>query len=148
MPKRNPRRSSQEWLQLITECRQSGLTDHMWCEQNKIPLSSFYNAVSKLRKESCSVPDSVCSYAAGSYTLDLTSSQDVVRVEICDSEKIPVFPASGTPQPVLSASSDAAYLDNSHTIELNIGASILRISNSADIQLLTSLIQILRRSPC
>ena len=37
------RRSQDEWLQLIQECRSSGLTDHTWCEQHGILVSSFYN---------------------------------------------------------------------------------------------------------
>ncbi|RGQ60435.1 IS66 family insertion sequence hypothetical protein, partial [Enterocloster bolteae] len=34
MAKYNPRRSGSEWLQLITECRQSGMPDNVWCEQH------------------------------------------------------------------------------------------------------------------
>lgn len=42
------RRSQDEWLQLIQECRSSGLTDRTWCEQHGILVSSFYNAVKRL----------------------------------------------------------------------------------------------------
>lgn len=44
-------RSQEEWLQLIQECRSSGLTDRTWCEQHGIMVSSFYNAVKRLRKK-------------------------------------------------------------------------------------------------
>ena len=44
MTKRRIYRSEQEWLQIITEGRQSGLTDHAWCELHNISNSSFYNA--------------------------------------------------------------------------------------------------------
>ena len=37
----NPRRSQQEWLQLITECRQSGMADNAWCERHNISLAAF-----------------------------------------------------------------------------------------------------------
>ena len=30
--KRAPRRSLDDWMELVTECRQSGLTDAAWCE--------------------------------------------------------------------------------------------------------------------
>ena len=30
--KRAPGRSLEEWMELVTECRQSGLTDAAWCK--------------------------------------------------------------------------------------------------------------------
>jgi len=48
--KRAPRRSLDDWMELVTECRQSGLTDAAWCEAQGISPSCFYNAVSRLRK--------------------------------------------------------------------------------------------------
>lgn len=32
MVQRHPRRTDQEWMALIQECRTSGLTDKAWCE--------------------------------------------------------------------------------------------------------------------
>ena len=32
MPKKNPRRTDKEWLDLIQECRSSGLSDKCWCQ--------------------------------------------------------------------------------------------------------------------
>ena len=49
--KRAPRRSLDDWMELVTECRQSGLTDAAWCETQGISPSCFYNAVSRLRKK-------------------------------------------------------------------------------------------------
>ena len=43
--KRAPGRSLDEWMKLVTECRQSGLTDAAWCTEHGISPSSFYNAV-------------------------------------------------------------------------------------------------------
>ena len=53
---RAPRRSQEEWIQLIMECRNSGMTDCTWCEQHGILVSSFYNAVKRLRKKACDIP--------------------------------------------------------------------------------------------
>ena len=50
------RRSEQEWMDLIQECRTSGFSDKDWCEQQGIPVSSFYNKISKLRKKACDLP--------------------------------------------------------------------------------------------
>ena len=49
--KRAPGRSLDEWMELVTECRQSGLTDAAWCNERGISSSCFYNAVSRLRKK-------------------------------------------------------------------------------------------------
>ena len=51
------RRSNDEWMTLVTECRESGLTDDAWCQQNGIAISSFYNAVHRLREQACAVVD-------------------------------------------------------------------------------------------
>lgn len=49
--KRAPGRSLEEWMDLVTECRQSGLTDVAWCNEHGISPSCFYNAVTCLRKK-------------------------------------------------------------------------------------------------
>lgn len=61
---RNKRRTDEEWLLLIQECRSSGFSDRAWCEQNDISINTFYNTVTRLRKKACMVPE-----AAGS-TMD------------------------------------------------------------------------------
>jgi len=42
-------RTTREWLALITQCRSSGLTDKEWCEQYGVNMSTFYNAINRLR---------------------------------------------------------------------------------------------------
>ena len=77
--KRAPGRSLDELMELITECRQSGLTDAAWCNEHGISPSCFYNAVTRLRKKACQIPDPV----EKASTLDLTShKQDVVQIAI------------------------------------------------------------------
>ena len=39
--KRAPGRSLDEWMELVTECRQSGLTDAAWCNEHGISPSCF-----------------------------------------------------------------------------------------------------------
>ena len=77
--KRAPGRSLDEWMELVTECRQSGLTDAAWCNEHGISPSCFYNAVTRLRKKACQIPDPV----GKASTLDLTShKQDIVQIAI------------------------------------------------------------------
>ena len=40
--KRAPGRSLDEWMKLVTECRQSGLTDAAWCNEHGISPSCFF----------------------------------------------------------------------------------------------------------
>lgn len=134
---RNKSRTLNEWMLLITECRQSGLSDTAWCEQNDIPATSFYNAVSRLRKKACSIPKAT----GKSNIIDLAASkQEVVKVEITsDTAPIEMIPQP-EPSPV--------YLDNSHTIEIAMNGLNIRLTNSASPLLLDYILNALRTSFC
>ena len=105
--KRAPGRSLDEWMELVTECRQSGLTDAAWCNEHGISPSCFYNAVTRLRKKACQIPDPV----GKASTLDLTShKQDVVQIAIePESSPAGLLPDNGN---------KSMHLDNSHTSEM------------------------------
>jgi len=144
--KYNNYRSDQEWLDLITECRQSGLTDKDWCETNSIPVSSFYNAISRLRKKACEVPEREGSVPV----MDLTShKQDVVPISIVpDPDTVTAVPAGTVPvhPDRIPVHSD---LDNLHTIEIFFkNGSSLRVSNDADAALLQKVICAVGGSVC
>ncbi len=128
-------RSQREWMELITQCRQSGLSDSEWCRINGIASSTFYNAVSRLRKKACEIPDAS---PASAGTLDLTARQDVVRIDIEPEQSH--CPAS--PQPAMTVT--AQHLDNSHTIEILMPEMSVRINNQADPSLVAALMSALR----
>lgn len=67
----------QYWMDLITQCRASGLTDRQWCIQNNIPVSTFYYHVRTLRSKACDVPDTVGS---------AVQKQEVVQIPIWENE--------------------------------------------------------------
>lgn len=50
-------RSEQEWLELIQECRASGLPDREWCQLHAISIKTFRNKVSDLKKKSYTIPE-------------------------------------------------------------------------------------------
>ncbi len=50
------RRSDDQWLNALQECRSSGLTDKAWCDMNGIHPTSFYRAIRRLRKKACDIP--------------------------------------------------------------------------------------------
>lgn len=125
---RSASRSLGEWMALITECRQSGLSDAAWCEQQGISVSSFYNAATRLRKKACEIPEPV----GKAPTPGLTSNhQDVVRIDI-QPERIDT----------------STHIDNSHTIELKMDDVSIKISNSADPFLLQQIVRMLRPVRC
>ena len=129
-------RSPEEWLALITECRQSGLSDAAWCEQQGIPVSSFYNAATRLRKKACEIPEPAGKSATPGFT---ANHQDVVRIDIQ-----PV----NIPAEVIRPLDTSTHLDNSYTIELKMDDVSIKISNSADPFLLQQIVRMLRPARC
>lgn len=135
--KRAPGRSLDEWMKLVTEFRQSGLTDAAWCTEHWISPSSFYNAVTRLRKRACQIPDPV----GKANTLDFTfHKQDVVQIAI-EPENSPeeLLPHAGT---------GSMYLDNSHTIEIEAKGLLIRMNNNVQPVLLKVLMNALKESLC
>lgn len=65
MPKRNPRRTDKEWLDLIQECRSSGLSDKCWCQEHHIHTSNFYYQIRRLRQKACEIPEPAHSIPSG-----------------------------------------------------------------------------------
>ena len=135
--KRAPGRSLDEWMELVTECRQSGLTDAAWCNEHGISPSCFYNAVTRLRKKACQIPDPV----GKASTLDLTShKQDVVQIAIePESSPAGLIPDNGI---------SPMHLDNSHTIEIEADGLLIRMSNEIKPVLLKMLMDTLKESLC
>lgn len=142
MPTRRAPKSDREWLSIITECRQSGLPDKVWCDQQGIPASTFYNAVSRLRKHACELPDKEPSAAV----LDLTNRQEAVPICIVpdrgskpDSLKGQLYPSGPGMNPVHPVSD--MHLDNSHMIEIVLNSSLIRIYNGTDPELMRYAVQ-------
>lgn len=52
----HPRRSSQDWLELINSCRTSGMTITAWCQANTIPKGSYESAVKRLARQGILAP--------------------------------------------------------------------------------------------
>ena len=148
--KRASKRSLDDWMEMVTACRQSGMTDANWCAEHGIAPSSFYNAVTRLRKQACQIPDPIKKVSTldltsrkqdVASTLDLTSrKQDVVRIAI---------EPENSPEELLSNPMDSSmYLDNSYTIEIETNGILIRMSNSVQPSLLNLLLNALRNPVC
>ena len=118
----SPSRSDEEWFRIINECRRSGLSDSQWCKQHDIRESTFFCAVSRLRKKAYAIPDHNKSIDVLS---DSLPKQDVVRIDI---EPEPLQLSKPEPMQVMPAT----YLDNSHTIEIDVHGINIRVFNSVD----------------
>lgn len=139
MSHRHSKRSDSEWMELIRQCRQSGLSDADWCRKQDIPVSSFYNSVSRLRKKACSIP---CSATVSERVLDLTAlSPDVVPIRI-EPETTLVTAASPFRE------STVLHSDNSHMIEICIGQACIRVPNGSDPDLLSVILSSIGRILC
>ena len=135
--KRAPGRSLDEWMELVTECRQSGLTDAAWCNEHRISPSCFYNAVTRLRKKVCQLPNPI----GKASNLDLTShKQDVVQIAI--------EPENPLAKLVPDSRNSSIYLDNSHTIEIEANELLIRMSNEIQPVLLKILMDALKEPLC
>ena len=80
-------------MQLVTTCRQSGLSDKGWCATNGINISTFYNAVAWLRQKACQIPERETNMDTFH---DLTSKAlpDVVPVSIIQKTKAGLPPTA------------------------------------------------------
>ncbi len=124
-------RSLDEWFELVTNCRQSGLSDAEWCNLHGISRSTFGKAISRLRGKTYAL-----SAKNKTKDLDFTSKQEVVKINVSEEE---------TPRSIVPAQPDTTlYLDNSHTIEVSIGNTNIKICNDADPMLLKVILNSLR----
>ena len=124
-----------EQIKLINECRQSGMTDADWCRKNDIAPSTFYNWISRCRK---AASDQILEPNYG-HSEEPRAKQDVVPVELVPDH---------FPEQTASSQMRQTYLDNSHTIEVILGDSLIRIGNDADPDLLARTFRLIRQFSC
>ena len=129
----SPSRSDEEWFRIINECRRSGLSDSQWCKQHDIRESTFFCAVSRLRKKAYAILNRDKSI---DILPDSLPKQEVVRIDI---EPEPLQLSKPEPMQVMPAT----YLDNSHTIEIDVHGINIRVFNSVDRELLKTVLSAL-----
>ena len=129
--KQAPYRSKEEKLKLITECRQSGLSDSEWCRQHGICPSTFYTWISRLREEVCEIPEA--SY--GRVGMEC-AKQDVVKVDVLPKKM-------GTAVPDTAGTISEARREDPHSIEIMMTGITIRVKNGADPVLLAQTLRAL-----
>jgi len=123
----NPRRSADEWLKLIQECRSSGLSDADWCSQQGIPSSTFYTALKRCRDKACIIPENTVPVAC--------EKQEVVPV---------TFGESVTTYSTYHNSTDLQDVAISPVIQIVVNDYKIQISNSCEKSTLTNTLLALR----
>ena len=118
-----------EQIKLITECRQSGLSDYQWCKTKDINPGTFYNWVSKLKKSGYAFPESK------SKSTGIPVKQDVVKLDLIEHEiPTPVMVEQNASRFPLSAVSNVAA-------EIQCGSITLRLFNGADTAVVQNTLQ-------
>lgn len=108
MAKRHPRRTDEEWMNLIQECRSSGLSDKCWCEEHHIHTSSFYYQIRRLRKMACRIPEPAHPSFAG--------KQEIVQLSF----RSPLSCPTQTEPSIVNASSETAVRITVHGFQVEI----------------------------
>ena len=120
----------QYWLNVIHECRASGLTNRDWCEQNGISLKSYYYWIAKFRKLALEeLPrKEYASALPGLAAQNLPASTSDTFVEI---------PAVSSDAELANASVPAAVLKN--------GSISIELYNNASESFLCTLLKVVQK---
>lgn len=115
-----------ERFSIITECRQSGLSDYRWCKEHNIAPGTFYSWVNQLKKAGYQVP-----IPADKDTYGPNTRQDIVKINLI-------------PEPTYLSEVKTEQLPISSHMTLKISDSSLEIPNDTDPLLLSKVIQFMR----
>ena len=128
MGKRAPRRSIEEWRQIILEARASGLSDYEYCRNKGIASSSFYRALSALRQQACALPER---------SARSVEEHEIVPINLSE---LPISRDDQLLDTAIPASFEA-------TMRITLGGSTLELTNHADTAMVASILKMLTH-PC
>ena len=136
----NARVPADQQLQLIMECRNSGLSDYQWCKEHGIHPGTFYNWVSRLRRKACcEIPELISKEEPSP-----TPAQEVVRLN--------VHSKAANPELMLLCQSAPAnrtcIADISASIEISLGNATIRIANGTDLAILDRILSLVKGTGC
>ena len=129
-------------MELIMECRRSGLSDSQWCLEHDINPGTFYNWVKRHRQKACEdIPP------AKDKTLRSNHApvQEVVRID--PTQMPPQLPAQDLPAGTMPAR-QAAVSPSGPALEIELNGVTVRMSNDVSPGLLAQTLRILRGMSC
>lgn len=120
-----------EQFRLITQCRQSGLSDYQWCQMHDVNPGTFYNWISRLRKRGYSIP------VAETERSTLTEScQEVVKIDL-----IPDCPASTALSSRVNCTNHATLEPPAPAMEISVGKTTVRLFVNADTEMVETVLR-------
>lgn len=132
--------SKEQRLAYVIECRRSGLTDTVWCQQQGIPVGTFYNWVKRFRQEGFYIPE-----ASGKSTMPI--KQDVVKLDFDDTSY--TFSQSDAISTNIYDNDDYnAPSDVTATIELNIWGANLKFTDNINPAVLGKTLHLIKELSC
>lgn len=141
---RSKRTTPEEQLRLISECRQSGLTDYEWCQQNGIKAATFYVWIHRLKQKGIIDTPAVIP----TVVRRKKGKQDVVKVEI-EEEKSLVSAASHIESLEKAVADDLSAGHCEYPVmEVVVHDVQFRVTNAVNPKLLAETIRLLRGTPC
>lgn len=124
----------EEQLQLIMECRSSGLTDYQWCIEHNIRPGTFYNWISRFRKEGYpDIPEPL-----GRESAHKARQQEAVKLELTPYAKSDVLTKEIEQNACIS---ESFVMDNTATIEILTKNASIRFTNQVNPKLLEAVLQ-------
>lgn len=121
--------SKEQQIQLIMECRRSGLSDYQWCQKNDINPGTFYNWITRFRKDGYTIPDPAIQIQAQPVT------QEVVKVDLLEHTSLIL------PDAEQNTSNLASTYTTDVAAEIVVGRTTIRLFNNASPELLKSILQ-------
>lgn len=135
----NARVPANQQIQLIMECRASGLSDYQWCKEHGIHPGTFYNWVSRLRKKACEIPESISNAEPSTANV-----QEVVRLNF--------NPKASKSEPMLlgqpALEHPTGITDIPAMIEISLGNATIRIANGIDPMILDRVLSLVKGAVC
>ena len=150
---RSKRTTPEEQLRLITECRQSGLTDHEWCQQHGIKDATFYAWIHRLKQSGeIDIPAVIPRVMQRK-----TEQHDIVKIELeGDRKQIPDDPEESGSSALIPELAQKALQEQPSpyvgagrpVMEVAINDIQLRVTNEVNPKLLAETILLLRGMKC
>jgi hypothetical protein len=120
----------QEWAEMVTECRNSGMTVRAWCAANGVVPKTYYSRRSRLRE---------VLFEEGKKTGALVVPEEAALTTLSDPQ--PVFAA--LPMPV--AQTSAGNSDSRSAVTVHIGSYAADVHHGADAETVEMVMRMLMR---
>jgi len=126
-------------LKYILECRSSGLTDYQWCKEHNIHPGTFYNWVSKLKKEGCQdIPDPVSRLGHAPV------KQEIVKLNVTTDESL----IAGLPEEIEQNACFSEIPSKDSVVEIVLPTATIRFVNGANPMLFAQALKLIGGGPC